>query len=311
MNRQGLPRFRRAAEYPSVAIDRPKHQLLVAIGRYAYLTAEQLRRLLYGKSINFVRGHLTQLFHSGYLERTALHHGGFGGSALPVYTLTAKGDTYLRSAGIPPRGRSRPSERANRSQFTLPHTLQANDLVILCHLLCKLDSRFSVSTFEPESDLRKHPVKFEVHVDTGLLESFRVIPDAWVHLWQGEEGYPIIFELDRSTENIKDFRAKIRALIYYISTDRPDGTSPYERQFGIAEGTIAFVSGHADPKRVSQMLAWTEAELSHLGADALAENFRFAAFVPASADPFQVFVDPIWQAPFNPQPQPLLMASEV
>src|SRR5688572_9579560 len=103
-----LPRFGRAPNYPPITINRTKHALLAAIGRFTYLSAFQAARLLYSpRSITWVQDELSQLYHAGYLERVYLYPSAPRGSGLAVYVLDNQGYKYLREAGLAPEGRFR------------------------------------------------------------------------------------------------------------------------------------------------------------------------------------------------------------
>src|SRR4051812_49148586 len=94
-----LPRFERVARFRPVTIGRPKHLILAAIGRYHYLSAPQLTRLLYADgSLTFVRHHLMELFHARFLQRLYLRTSTPHGSPLAIYALDRRGYAYLKRA---------------------------------------------------------------------------------------------------------------------------------------------------------------------------------------------------------------------
>ena len=278
-------------------INKTKARLLQAIGRYEYLSAVQLTKLLYGNSLTLVQANLSELLAAQFVQ--ALPYSPVtsvspGGRVRRVYTLDQGGHDYLKTLGIVPAGRFRTSERAKRQPSTLIHTLAANDLLILTHLFCKQHDQFQLERFETESELKRHPVYLE-----NTSPKVAVIPDAWVLLAGGENEYGIAWELDRATENRTVFREKIRMLAYYSQ-------GPYADEFQTDALTIAFVATEGGARRVESMLVWTEAELTNLGAQALASTVFFAAFDPAKADPEEVFLSPIWRRPFTITPVALV-----
>src|SRR4051812_4663718 len=112
---QRLPRFHRVASFPDVTIGRPKHLILEAVGTYHYLTADQLARLLFSPgSLTYVRDHLKELFHAGYLSRLFPPTLAPRGAHKAVYALDRRGYLYLKAQGLEPAGRFRPSENAER-----------------------------------------------------------------------------------------------------------------------------------------------------------------------------------------------------
>src|SRR6478672_13780202 len=130
--RRRVPRFSRDPNYPPITINHSKHQLLQAVGRYTYLTAPQLTRLLYSQgSLTFVQEQLSQLYQAKYLERLYPYPTTPKGAPLAAYCLDNLGYQYLKEAGVAPEGRFRASDQGKRHPFFLRHSLAANDLLIL------------------------------------------------------------------------------------------------------------------------------------------------------------------------------------
>jgi hypothetical protein len=279
-------------------INSSRHQLLVALGRYTYLSAPELTRLLYGtKILKFVMGHLSWLYNNGYAERVFLPAKGRG-RALAIYTLTNKGYSYLKQQGLEPQGRFRASEQAERRPWFLEHTLAANDLLILSELLAQRDTSTTLVRMKTERELKHSPS----YVDLPGRRS-AVIPDGWVILersWSQRarpSRHPIAFELDQATIERKAFQRKITALAEWCKGgyQRLDATSL----------TIAFVTT-GSARRLEEILAWTEAELTDSANQAQAAYFLFAAFEPSQADPQEVFLSPIFRQPFSSKAVALL-----
>ena len=274
-----LPRYRRVENYPKVVIGRPKHNLLMAIARFDYLTAEQLTRLVFGTQVlRYVREHLKELYQSGYVERLYLHPHLPYGSSLAVYCLAKNGQAYVRKQG----------NAANRIEapepYFLRHTIEANDLLIQCHLLERQDSRTQLVNFATERELKRSPGYTRIN---GKRVS--VIPDGWVHLrraWRGEgepNNHYICWELDRGTVEQRSFRRKIKHLISWID-------SGYTERFGVEGINLAFVTT-VSQNRVTEMITWTEQEL---GDSSYGEFFLFSYYQPE-----RLFFDSIWQQPFS------------
>src|SRR5215216_4601288 len=109
--------------------------ILEALARYFYLTAEQLRRLLYGQgSLRYAQDRLKSLMEAGYLlgvERPPSRHG----KAARIYTLHTPGRNLVLLMGyvVPPR--YRPSEETTKSYRHWDHVVAAVDCLIAFDLL--------------------------------------------------------------------------------------------------------------------------------------------------------------------------------
>src|SRR5687767_15064897 len=85
--------------------------ILDAIGRYYFLTSEQVCRLLFSQgSLTYVRARLKLLAERRYCARLFLPRPSPYGSAPSVFSLSRKGLGYLQSCGRPVPDRFRPSE---------------------------------------------------------------------------------------------------------------------------------------------------------------------------------------------------------
>src|SRR5215212_947356 len=104
--------------------------ILEAFARYFYLTAEQLRRLLYAQD------RLKSLMEAGYLlgvERPPSRHG----KASRIYTLHTPGRNLVLQMGyvVPPR--YRPSEETTKSYRHWDHVVAAVDCLIAVELVTR------------------------------------------------------------------------------------------------------------------------------------------------------------------------------
>jgi len=171
--------------------------ILAALGRYFYLTATQLTRLLYAPtSHTYAQARLKRLTDANYLQRIFLPRPTRTGSAPFVYTLARKGINALIEWGRPVDRRYRRAEVRETSYLYLAHTLALNDVLIALELLCRRDPRVRVIALRHERELKRAPV--QVRLPDGTTAG--VIPDAWVDLrlaGQYQECYAV--ELDRGT----------------------------------------------------------------------------------------------------------------
>lgn len=275
--------------------------MLVALGRYYYLTAGQLTRLLYAPSSQtYAQARLKRLADHGVLQRIFLPRPTRTGSAPLVYTLARKGLHALAEWGSAHERRYRPAEVREASYLYLAHTLALNDILIALELLCRRDPRVELAALCHERDLKCQPVR--VGLPGGVTRG--VIPDAWVDLrllGRYQECYAI--ELDRGTTEQRAWRRKVAALIAYAS-------GPYQERFGTASLTIAVVATPGRGRR-DQLIRWTEAELRSQGQENQANLFRFTGVPIVESDPTDIFAGAVWHRPFDPYPTPLLGLSDM
>jgi hypothetical protein len=293
-----LGRYQRAENYPPITIGKSEHQLLEAVARFGYISAWQLTRLLYSPaSKTFVQQKLEGLYHHAYVERIPVPPAtARGGTSLPAYCLDRKGWDYLKGLGLV-EGKHKSAEAAKEPMF-LRHTLSSHDLLILTHLLAKAHPPIELARFETEAELKAHPV-----LVTAQGEKTKVMPDGWVELHiDGEDQVCLALELDRNTVKRGAFCKKVAALIAYSQ-------GMYQKEFGTESLTIAWVAALGGERRLREMLAWTEATLSQIGASNKADMFRFAALDPAIAEP-AILLSSTWQRPFGTQPLPLFEFDE-
>jgi hypothetical protein len=120
----------------------------------------------------------------------------------------------------------------------------------------------------------------------------------------------ILLEMDMDTHQKPRFHIKIASYVAFIN----EGL--YEQQFQTRSVVIAFVTPTGE-KRAMQMKAWCEEQLLHSPVYRPSQHptnggddvglFLFGAVPPGALSPTDVFLSPIWYAPFDTQPQPLLV----
>ncbi len=296
--------------------------ILRAIGSYAYLTIEQLWRLLPSaerpqrnstraakrpEPARYLRNRCQVLFDQEFLRRRYLPQAPNIGATdeAPkgkppfVYWLGRKGEEYLASLDVSYVEPPRPSEVQSLSYKHLIHHLWANDLLIGAELLARAQPGLWVADALPHRSLNRRPLKIVLPDGTTSTTT----PDAWVRFHFGAadstDHQAIGFELDNGTEGPKAWRDKLARLCAYAS-------GPYQEWAGTSSLTIAVVATPGT-RREEQLRAWTESFLGEAGPRAVfAGLFRFAALHPAHATPAQLYLEPVWRGPFDPTPAPLL-----
>lgn len=278
----------------------PSHErVLEALGRYDRLTAEQLRRLLFGDgSLTYVQTKLKELAEADYVLRVPVGRPVPHGSGPYVYSLDRRGRAYLATLGMDIPQRLRQSEEQERSSPHLRHSIAVVDVLILCELLCRGDARFAIARVMGERELKSRQVKVTLHDGTRR----GVAPDGWVdlrisHPDGGTEQVCLAFEVDNGTEWQAAWRRKVATLLAY---DR----GPYMEAFGVETLILVVVAPNA--ARCAQLRAWTEQELADEHAEAQADLFRFGTMPDDRADGASFFLLPRWFIPGEAAAVPLI-----
>jgi hypothetical protein len=268
-------------------------RVLRVVLRYRQVSAEQVRRVLYGRgSLKYAYARLKGLVDGGYL----LHHQPPGGPG--VYWLAGKGRRYLELLGLDVPERYRPAEVHEHASIFYRHALAVADVLVAADLLAQRHPAVDVEAMLHDADLQRRPVT----VTLGDGQRRRVVPDGWLDLivQEAEDRFhvPLVLELDRGTHERRRFQAKIEALLAFA-----DG--PYQAAYGRQSLTIIVVATPGEMRR-AELVAWTEAVLRAQHAEPEADLFRFTGVDPATVQAADWFLMPWWCVPFSPTPIPLL-----
>ena len=262
-------------------VNRPKHLIIEAVGKFQYLSAFQLARYQFSPtSLTYVQANVAELITAGYLKKLGLPK--IKGRPRAFYTLSPKGYSYLEDPSLPTPPRFKDIDEPYRNALFLLHTEAANDLVILAHNLPREDKRFTVTRSMSEAQLKKRRV--------------RVKPDGWIEL-TATGTIAIAFEMDRGTEGRSDWEKKILAYASYIEGE-------YQQDFATQKLTIAIIA--TTQRRLVDLIRWTGEILIDNAVTHLSPWLYFAHFNPVEITPTQAFLWPIWVTVDDPTPQPLL-----
>ncbi len=291
-------------------------QILQAVYTYQYLTLAQITRLFFSARSQRSKNHAGQ-----YLKRLAEEHllvrfplqSTHKGNRAYVYTLGYKGMKYLHTLGFDASPSSCQAKPAPSYQH-MQHTLCLNDVLIAAALLPKRVPSILLCDMQHEWILKQKPLHVPSPDTPGNgrkptgWQLTSVIPDAWLdfRLCLNDITYQtaVWLELDRGTEEQKQFRRKVRGL-YQASY-----SETYRQEFGAQNIIIAFATT-AGEKRQEQMRQWTKQELSLLGKISDADLLLFTSLPPTGdLDPEWLFLSPIWTTPLTNTPLPLLDLSE-
>ena len=189
------------AAYTITEADR---SILLALGRFHYLTAAQANRLLYpnlNDDHRYMQRRLKRLVDNEYVLRLRALPMPRYGQAPHVFTLGRKGRTYLQQLGFPVEPYFRPSEerRATENSPFMTHRLAAIDVMIAADLLCAENASITCPSMLSERELKRNALRVQVpSVAGGQERDVAVIPDAWFQLsYRNQVPYSIALELDR------------------------------------------------------------------------------------------------------------------
>ena len=205
-------------EQAAYTITEADRSILLALGRFHYLTAAQASRLLY-PNLNdhnrYMQRRLKRLVDNNYVLRLRALPMPRYGQAPHVFTLDRKGRTYLQQLGFPIEPYFRPSEErraAENSPFMI-HRLAVIDVMIAADMLCNANESITCPRMLSERELKRNALRVQVPSSGGgQRRDVAVIPDAWFQLAHGNgTPYSIAVELDRGTEDQKVWRQKIAA----------------------------------------------------------------------------------------------------
>lgn len=244
---------------------RGSDELPLGVSQLGLATADQLCRLHYKNSLTHVKELLKALETEGYVRHAIRPT---DTAARPFYYMLAeKGVRYLRSLGMD-------AEAAHpvKSKLFLDHALEVGDVIISAMKVSEA-SKFYLYGFTPERTMKK---------DRRYTD---VVPDALLDF--GIKGtalkLAVLVEHDRSTEERVFFQRKIRG---YVNLIRSSVRPPWLE----AQNFIIAFTVFDNPRRLHQLLEWTESELTN-------DRDIWSAFLFADVPTppgGEVWISPIW-----------------
>lgn len=284
---------------PPVVLTALKERLLFALSRFHYLTIDQVVRFfgLRPSSTSWIRGKLRELVAHEFVETQFLPRTTPSGRLPLIYALGTKGIKHCKQLGLSVSYRS-PRERI-RSYLFLTHTLQLNDFLIAACLLPKAVPEIVLHDWHHDLTLKHQPVRMNL----GKSKQVLLVPDSWLD-WQllppfgmlGADRFSAFLELDRNTEDIRQFKRKIRSYVAFAN-------GPY-KAFGSECFTVLLCIATGGHHRLHQLRKWTIETLTEDNVLDYAVFFQFALLPPSSL-PSSLFLSPVWYALENDVPVPL------
>src|SRR2546421_11466054 len=259
-------------------------------------TAEQLTRLNYKMGmINTVKARLKDLSDNRYV--LPLSHPSI---RLPyMYALDRKGLNHLAAQGVDVREYFRPSQEEDSAKNFLfrEHMLAISDILIHALLFVRSEPSYRIGAMLHERVFKNTPIKVE-YTRNSRDETKTIVPDCYIAFVYTrpsgkEETIPVLWELDRGTEDQKFFRKRVRAYIVFLKS------RAFKTILSVEHITIAFATTK-DHNRVRQMREWAAKECAATNEpEWLANLFLFTALPEnmGGIEPRQLFLDPVWYMP--------------
>ncbi len=275
-----LPRKRQEGmELPGFRLTKRDIEIIKAVFSYRALTTTQIEALLFNSSYfeqqlktGVQKPHsptrcsyrLQKLYHYGYLRREEIPQRLMDGRKPYVYFPDTKALNFLAYHEMLDDEENTLHDKVYSASYPfLQHLLDVNTIRIILILAAKLKG-WEVSNWIDEKTLKQGQNLDVVTIKSheGKVSKASVVPDGFFTLKKGSSSYSFFLELDRSTETgeystfgRRDFARKIRTYRAYL-TPQPDGTSLFEKRYGINKIRILTIT--TGEKRVANLKEITE-----------------------------------------------------
>jgi len=302
------PPARGGTKQRTPALSQRDRSILQLIDRLYKLEARQVQRRFFGNSLSHVQEILKVLARERRLlyRTTGTVRSDFGN--LPyVYSLSQQGVNVLAELGLAEKRRVR---EADPSPLFWDHLRIGNDFWIGLELLAQRHPtlmQIADRLHEEQLKRRRLPVEVEKGVPP-RKERATVTPDAWFELYLGagqEEGQFWV-EIDHNSEDQRQWRGKIQAMVAAFLPQGHHMQSVYQQHYRIQCPDRILVVVVPDkpadtPLRQRNLRHWTMLELERLGCPGFADHFLFSGHDPATVSPEALFFEPAWVMPSDEQ----------
>ena len=287
-------------EFVLSAVD---ERMLLFVGRYHYVTAEQMKRAMGYAMLNYTQSRLKRLNDAGYFRTNFSKRGSQSGSVPFIYSLSEKGWKVLEGAGVTFDQKKRPGAEKVYSVVFYEHMLGVVDVLIGFDLLERSRDEVVIDELRNELDIQRQVRTYNQQHKTHFVEW-----DSFIDLTVADYKAPIALEYDRYTEDRKKWSAKIRRTVELLEAG-------YEPLFGQKSVTIAVILGTSEfssvtpTKRRDQLRRWTANELARSGKERWEELFLFTdqpAVMASGEDARMFFGGTHWYTPTSDTPTALL-----
>jgi hypothetical protein len=306
---------------------RTKQTILETVHMLGQATIEQIVRLNWSAGYKRdIQRHASQMVRDEILEVDIPPKYTRFGSSPHVYLTGRNSGKYLKALGYEVK-RYRGLREKRRAD---PHSLAVNDFLINTLLLEKQNTGVFVRTFETEEQVNANPLRVPVPKTDGTWETKSLASDLFVVL---ETEYParkhgLLPEIYTSKIDLKRWRDKVRAYLYCFEAYKARFGTEYLTAIPVLVATRQHfprvqlstltekermdrqLEERRRQKRLLDMLRATELEIDQLGAHAEADLFLFSAAPLDELTPEEQHYSPLWYAPFQKHPEPLLLRDE-
>jgi hypothetical protein len=275
-------------------------KILGALSEFGYLTAAQITKLPYAPSSqSYVHKQLKYLAAGKYVMPLAHRFV----TQPRVYTLTGKGYSTLKAFGGPYQIRVRPREENAKAHnfFFLQHTIAVTDVLIAARLLSQTVPDIQLTRMYLERGLQR-----TIYVE--LPEKVYIEPDASCEfeitvLSDGTQRTGVDFFHIEVYRNLPPaewrFKQKIKGYVTYALSGQ------HEALFQTPALSIAVIAVTDTQK--ATLKRWTEDTLTEIGRPEEGEWFFFCSLDPATVNPKELFLSPLWEYAFSTTKTPLLV----
>jgi hypothetical protein len=281
----------------------PRHeQILQAVHEYRYMTAQDIKHLLFSKgSLTYARSLLSAL--AGGKDQAERHYlyrfpfpTGAAGNRERIFTLGALGRDFLANElGMPVDWYFRPYKSERLSHSHVLHHLLLTRFVI---------AALSYTRNHPDINLLQSRLCHELARTQAMVadqkkQKAAIIPDAWLLFADQSTGarYPVMLEIDRGTAFRSKFQTQMKARLEFIRSGE------YKTVFDHPAVIYAYVTSGQLPShaqaRVKTMATWTQSVLTELGLPDWGSIFRFTSlsFDTLYEDIPSLLEQPVWSRP--------------
>ncbi len=297
---------------------KPALNILMTLGRYEFLTADQVTTFLCAPtSRTMAIAFLTELTNAGYTTMLKLNDPSQPfGFTKGVWTLTKKGCDFVESLGVD--AVTLPSQGPYGPSF-LPHALAVASTGMTFERLAASHPRLDVLELRTERYLKRFAPRMEITYSAGRehlqTKQATYTPDALAHFTVDGARRVAAFEIDRGTEDPAKFRRKTAEILAWTG-------GPYKQTYGDSPMGVAVIVAPGPPRtsaparRLELLMQWMRLELSALGKQNWGRIFYFRTADPAAytridddnpaLSPEELFLTPRWLRLTDAAAQPLI-----
>jgi hypothetical protein len=302
-------------------LNRKEEHILQAVHLLECVTVQEITRLLFSTGSRNHVGAILRKLSGGrdYDDQQFLYRFPFPtavrGTKERVYCLGAKAREVLDIEDTP-----RSSKLRYLSYSPILHDLMLSRFLTAATTYFAAHPDYDLLETRTCYQLARNPPLIPVNTH-GKKATIAVIPDAWLHIEQVEDGtaYPLWLEIDRGTENHQKFQRLVCHRLAFIKSRQ------YEKTFHTKAVILCYVTTGGDI-RLDNMLRWTEDVLPHQDVLTKKENeltqadmvrreerkqwaslFRFATveYENMYDQAHALFTEPVWHKPDDSEPVPL------